>query len=197
MEKVQISDESAVIPLTVIEEKVRAAVAESLELDMEDVHLSSSLFGELGAESLDLLDASFILEREFRIQFPRTDILERATQHFGEDALIINGRVTEFGVKLLRQAMPEVEPEAFQPNMLAMEVAEKITVQSLVRIVTRLLEAKAAFPRQCPNCGSLRVEADVLPELICPQCGESQLLPTGDEIMIQDLKELGGEVETS
>lgn len=178
------------IPQAVVEEKVREAVAESLELEVDEVQLDSSLFEELGAESLDLLDATFILEREFKIQFPRTDILERATQLFGEDTLMVDGVITEFGVKLLRMGMPEVDADEFYAGMPTHEIARKITVQSLVRITTRLLEAKAAYPRECPSCGATCEESAELPELVCPECGETVLLPNGDEIMLDDMQEL-------
>lgn len=77
--------------------KVRKVVAEALEIELEEAHLSASLF-ELGAESLDMLDMAFMLEKEYQIQFPRTDILERAAAHFGEDALVSNGLVTDRGL---------------------------------------------------------------------------------------------------
>ncbi len=178
------------VPQALVEEKVREAIAESLELDVDEVQLDSFLFRELGAESLDLLDATFILEREFKIQFPRTDILERAIQIFGEDTLVVDGVITEFGVKLLRMGMPEVDPEEFYAGMPPYEVANKIAVQTLVRITTRLLEAKAAYPRACPACGATCEESDELPELVCPACGETVLLPNGDEIMLDDMQKL-------
>lgn len=190
MESTNANYEHVSVPISVVEEKVRAAVAESLELEPEEVQLDSELFGDLGAESLDLLDATFILEREFNIQFPRTDILERATQLFGEDTLVVDGLLTEFGAKLLYMGMPEVEEGEFHAGMPIHEIARKITVQSLVRITLRMLEAKGAHPRECPACGATCQESDDLPELVCPECGETVLLPNGDEIMLADMQKL-------
>ena len=182
------------VPAEVVAQKVREVVADALELALDEVELSSSFF-ELGAESLDLLDMAFRLEREFKIQFPRTDILERATEHFGEDALVADGVVTDFGLQLLRRGMPELDPAQLKPDMLAVEVAQMITVQSFVRIVMRLIEAKAEFPRDCPACGATMEESDIMPEFVCPACDEMVPLPSGDEILLQDLIDLTKEPE--
>jgi acyl carrier protein len=171
--------------------KVRQAVANSLEIEVENVHLDHSLVQDLGAQSLDMLDIAFALEREFRIQFPQTDLLQRASSHFGEDALVNeDGFVTDFGLQLLRGGMPEIDPVRLEPPTLAADVIKLITVQTFVRLVLRLIEVKDQFPRKCPLCGSQTIESDVLPEFVCPNCGDTRPLPTGDEVLLGDLLEL-------
>lgn len=169
--------------------KVRTLTAENLELDLEEVQMDSSFF-ELGAESLDLLDVAFALESEYRISFPRTDILERATEHFGEEALVKDGLVTDLGLQLLREGMPELDPDLIKPGLRDTDVAQKITVGSFARITQRLIDAKAAFSRDCPECGSALVESETMPEFECPDCGKIVPVPSGDEILMQDLIDL-------
>ncbi|MDQ3928608.1 MAG: phosphopantetheine-binding protein [Chloroflexota bacterium] len=180
-------DNSEPISEAMVEQKVKEAVARALDLDVEDVQLSSSLIGDLGAQSLDLLDIAFTLEREFNIQFPHTDILERASKRFGDDALVKDGLVTSFGLDLIHKAMPELEPGQLQPKMRAIDVARLITVGSFARIVVRLLEANRDFPRECPNCGTTMNEAANAPELVCPNCKKIVILPSGDDVLFQDL----------
>jgi acyl carrier protein len=177
------------IPSEEVALKVRTLVAENLELDPEDVGMDSSFF-DIGAESLDLLDVAFELESEYRISFPRTDILERATSHFGEDALVKDGLVTELGLELLREGMPELDPELVKPGLRDIDVAQKITVGSFARITQRLIDAKAAFPRVCPDCGGPLAESDLLPEFECGSCGKIVPVPSGDEVLLQDLIDL-------
>jgi acyl carrier protein len=169
--------------------RVRALTAVNLELDVEEVQMESSFF-ELGAESLDLLDVAFALESEYRISFPRTDILARATIHFGEDALVKEGLVTDLGLQLLREGMPELDPDLIKPGLRDTDVAQKITVGSFARITQRLIDAKAAFPRSCPECSSTLLESQALPEFECASCGTIVPVPSGDEILMQDLIEL-------
>lgn len=166
--------------------QVRSVIAEKLELELEEVRLESTFF-ELGAESLDLLDVAFALESEYRISFPRTDILDRATGHFGEDALVRDGLVTDLGLALLREGMPELDPEIIKPGLRDIDVAQQISVASFARITQRLIDAKAAFPRACPDCGATLVESDTMPEFECPGCGKILPLPSGDHILMQDL----------
>lgn len=176
-----------------IEEKVREAVGLALELEPDEFSIDASLFDELAAESLDLLDATFMLEREFNILFPRTDVLQRATQYFGKDTLIKDGLVTEMGVTVLRLAMPEVAPDKFTAGMKSRDVTKVFTVNSLVRITSQLIDAKESVPRPCPKCGAIRTESDVMPELICPECSNTEVLPSGDDVMLNDMERLVAE----
>ena len=168
---------------------VRTLTARNLELDLDEVRMDSSFF-DLGAESLDLLDIAFALESEYRIQFPRTDLLERATEHFGEDALVKDGIVTDLGLQLLREGMPELDPSLIKPGLRDTDVAKQITIGSFARITQRLIDAKAAFPRTCPDCGGTLVESGAMPEFECESCGKIVPVPSGDEILLQDLIDL-------
>src|SRR5262245_51719446 len=100
-----------------IELKVREEIAKSLDIDVDDVQLLSSLQADLGAESLDMLDIAFLLEREFRIEFPRMDLLQRASTHFGDELMMQDGVVTDFGLELIRKGMPEVDPSMIRSGM--------------------------------------------------------------------------------
>ena len=90
---------------------------------------------------------AFMLEKEYRIQFPRADILERAAQHFREEDLVVSGVVTPLGLEMLRRGMPELDPTKFRPGLKAIDVVKMISVGSFARITVRLLEAKAEAPR--------------------------------------------------
>jgi acyl carrier protein len=178
------------VPQSVLEEKVIAAVAKALDLKREEVTLSSSLQDDLGAESLDYLDIAFQLERDFNVQFPRADLLQRASDHFGEDSLVNDGVVTDLGLRLLRKGMPEVDPERFRPGLRAIEVANMFTVWTFVRVLDRLVVAKGQMSRQCPKCSGELVESANLPEFVCASCGHVVPLPSGDAVLYQDLLEL-------
>ena len=171
-----------------VEQRVRETIAQALDIDVGDIKLSSALKADLGAESLDMLDIAFMLEREFRIEFPRMDVLQRATAHFGDDTIMQHDVITDFGLQLLRNAMPELQKDQLRPGMRATEMAGLITVRSFVRIVTRLLEAKQQFSRECPACGQISLEESlVTPEFVCAKCKRVVPLPAGDDILFQDM----------
>ena len=54
--------------------KVTATLAEALNVDNDEVIPGATLQGDLGAESIDLLDIVFRLEREFGIKIPRGEL---------------------------------------------------------------------------------------------------------------------------
>ena len=54
--------------------KVSATLVEALNVDEEEIKPTSTLQGDLGAESIDFLDIVFRLEREFAIKIPRGEL---------------------------------------------------------------------------------------------------------------------------
>src|SRR5436190_16890062 len=57
-----------------IYEKVSATLADSLNVDAEEIRPEATLQGDLGAESIDFLDIVFRLERGFGIKIPREEL---------------------------------------------------------------------------------------------------------------------------
>lgn len=51
-------------------EKLRALIAEQLELDESEVTMESELIDDLGADSLDVVDLVMTIEDEFEIEVP-------------------------------------------------------------------------------------------------------------------------------
>ena len=166
-----------------VEQRVLAVIARAMDRPVSDVKGTSSLELDLGAQSLDYLDIAFALEREFRIQFPRADFMQRASDPFGEENLVKNGVITDLGLRLLAKGMPELDPSALKPGLKVTEVRKMFVVATFIRVVKQLLEAKAAMNRTCPDCGAMMNESQSLPEFICPACNKSVQLPGGDDVL--------------
>ena len=62
-----------------IEQKVKAAVAEQLGVNAEDIKNESSFMDDLGADSLDLVELVMSFENEFGITIPDEDSAELTT----------------------------------------------------------------------------------------------------------------------
>jgi len=170
-----------------VEGRVVAVIARAMDVPVSEVSPSSSLEADLGAQSLDFLDIAFSLEREFRIQFPRTDFLQRAGDHFGEENLVKDGVVTPFGLKLLALGMPEIDPEQLKPGLKITDLQKMFTVATFIRVVRQLLESKTAMDRTCPNCKAEMVESSALPEFVCNACRTVVPVPSGDEVLFRHL----------
>jgi acyl carrier protein len=170
-----------------VEQRVLAVIARAMDRPVSDVKPMSSLEVDLGAQSLDYLDIAFSLEREFRIQFPRADFMQRAGEHFGEENLVKNGVITDLGLRLLGKGMPELDASQLRPGLKVMEVRKMFVVATFIRVVRQLLDAKAAMDRTCPDCGATMNESQSLPEFICPSCGKLVPLPSGDDVLFDHL----------
>ena len=118
-----------------VESRVVAVIARAMDRPISEVSSASSLEEDLGAQSLDFLDIAFSLEREFRIQFPREDFLQRASDHFGEENLAKDGVVTPFGLRLLTLGMPEIDPAQLTPGLKLTELRKMFTVATFIRVV--------------------------------------------------------------
>jgi acyl carrier protein len=126
-------------------EKVRESVVEALGVDEEDVTPSATLFEDLGAESLDLLDIVFRLEKTFGIKIPRSGIQQDILSAEGikEADVLIDGAFTALGAQKLRERMPEIDKDRIYEGFRVDDIPTLFTVQTFVNIVKQVLLEKA------------------------------------------------------
>ncbi len=123
---------------------VQDAFAEALGLDLDEVSYESKIIDDLGAESLDLLDIVFRLERSFDIKIPRGGIETAAKDGLtGDEVYEINGVLTALGLEKLSHAMPEVPREEFTEGLKVAEVPLLFRVATFCRLICHLMEEKA------------------------------------------------------
>ncbi len=121
--------------------KVQDCFVEALGVEPEEVHLEAKIIDDLGAESLDLLDIVYRLERAFGIKIPRGNIESQARQAT-EGEYEIDGVLTELAVAKLKEVMPEVAPEDWKPGMTVKDIPRLFLVATFVNLVQRLLSER-------------------------------------------------------
>jgi len=170
-----------------IERSVIEIVARSLERPVSAVHLNSRFWGDLDAESLDMLDIVYAIEKRFRIRMPRLNLLTRAIALFGEEKIVERGVVTETGLALMRLSMPEVPPDWITPGMRMYDFRRLISVESFVRVVERCIASVGNV--RCDTCGGPTRMANP-PEMAlqCELCHRILDLPSGEQLLVDDLK---------
>ena len=114
-------------------DKIRTALIDALGVDEEDVTPEATLVGDLGAESIDLLDIVFRLEKAFDIKIPRGEL-------FPEDILtdskyVQAGKVTETGLAELRKRMPFANLDDFSKNPVVQDFGNLLKVADMCRFV--------------------------------------------------------------
>jgi acyl carrier protein len=119
-------------------EKVRTTLVDALGVDEEDVTASSSLRNDLGAESIDLLDIVFRLERNFGIKIPRGELFP---ENVSDPELTENGKLTSKGLAELKAKMPYADLSSFEADPDVEKILDLYTVDTLVQYVAGKLAA--------------------------------------------------------
>jgi acyl carrier protein len=119
--------------------KVSATLVEALNVDEEDIKPTSTLQGDLGAESIDFLDIVFRLEREFGIKIPRGELFPESIFQ-GDPELVQDGRVTPKGLQELRAKMPFADLTKFEENPEVGNLSNLFTVDLITRYIQGKLE---------------------------------------------------------
>jgi acyl carrier protein len=158
-------------------ERLAQIVAGSLRIDAQRV-TEDAYLDELGAESLDLAEITMEVEEEFGILLPEKSILQAAEEVVGEGVLVVDGRLTERGLRLLGARLPGLE-SADSTNLSVRDVNHLLLrVGAWVRMIARLMEHT---PRACPRCG-LAFGKQVAGRLTCKGCGLEHDIRSGDEL---------------
>lgn len=121
-------------------EKVQSTLVDALGVDEDDVTPDATLFKDLGAESIDLLDIVFRLERNFGIKIPRGELFP---ENVSDPELTQDGKLTERGLVELKQRMPFADLTEFSANPEVERILDLYTVDMLVQYVASKLAVAA------------------------------------------------------
>lgn len=123
-----------------IYQKVQTTLVDALGVDDDDVQPEATLFGDLGAESIDLLDIVFRLERNFGIKIPRGELFP---ENISDPDLTENGKLTDKGLTEIKQRMPFADLTEFETDPQVDKLMNLYTVDMLVQYVSSKLAATA------------------------------------------------------
>ena len=120
--------------------KVSTTLVEAQNVDEDEIKPTSTLQGDLGAESIDFLDIVFRLEREFGIKIPRGELFPESIFQ-GDPEFVQNGKVTDKGLAELRSKMPFADLKEFEKNPELSHISDLFTVQLIARYIEGKLGA--------------------------------------------------------
>lgn len=115
--------------------KVQEVLVDALGVDNDEVSEQAKVMADLGAESIDILDIVFRLEKTFSIKIPRGEL-------FPEDFLnnpdyVEAGKMTPRGLEQLREAMPHADLAEFERDPDVNKMPDLFTVKTIVNYVQR------------------------------------------------------------
>ena len=113
---------------------VKEALVDALAVDDEDVTPEATLVGDLGAESIDILDIIYRLEKNFGIKIDQAELIPSDlinSPEFKQD----DGKLTSAGVTELRKRLPYANLDAFEKNPLVQNIATVLTVNDMCYLI--------------------------------------------------------------
>jgi acyl carrier protein len=123
---------------------VKEAVVGALGVDDDEVSPDSTLMDDLGAESIDLLDILFRIERSTGVKIQAGDLSEHIQGGVPDDEFSDENEViTDRGFEQLQKVMPQIDVASLKGNLKAETVIMHFTVQNLADMVTERAAAAA------------------------------------------------------
>jgi acyl carrier protein len=125
-------------------EGVRGDIAESLAVPKSEITLESRLVDDLGADSLDLVDIVFTLERKFGINVRETEFNFLTRLDFSSPEVMRDGFLTAPVVDKLADWLPEVAQAPDRAKISPRALFSMITVEAICVVVERRLAVQAS-----------------------------------------------------
>ncbi len=138
--------------------KVVRVLAESLYVEESNLLPTSTLQGDLGAESIDLLEFLFRLENEFGIDIPDNELFPRSILQ-GSSDFVREGILTDQGMSELRSCMPYADLGFLDQKRQLRAITDLFTVDLVARYIAWKLGPAAGTNRNdeisaLPNASS-------------------------------------------
>lgn len=109
----------------------------------EQITMQSGLMQDLGAESVDLLDFSFLIEENFGITIEADEFEQQVRGQISTGVYEVNGRLTDEALEILKKALPEVPAEHFKPGLKKIEIPVILNVAVFVHLIQGKLSAES------------------------------------------------------
>ena len=116
---------------------VQEALVEALAVDEEEVTMEATLVDDLGAESIDLLDIVFRLEKIFSIKIDRSELIPEDL--LSDAQFVVDGKLTASGLEELKKRMPDKDLGDFAKNPMVQNISKILTVADMCTLVENKL----------------------------------------------------------
>jgi acyl carrier protein len=120
-------------------QKIRPLIREVTGMSEEKIQMDSLLMQDLGAESIDLLDLSFLIEETFGVMLEGDEFERQATKRIPGGVYEKDGYLTDEALEELKKALPEVPEEYLKPGLKKIEVPSVLNVAVFVHLIERKL----------------------------------------------------------
>lgn len=114
-------------------EKVRQALVDALSVEEDEVTEEATLTGDLQAESIDVLDIVFRLEKAFNIKISQEELTPRDV--LSNPDYVINRKLNPAGIAALKQRVKHADWSKFEQDPDIDKILSVFTVGTLVNFI--------------------------------------------------------------
>ena len=114
---------------------VKEQLIEALAVDDDQVTPEATLMGDLGAESIDLLDIVYRLEKHFSIKIDRGELVPDDIVNDTQGTYVVDGKLTQLGLQEIKQRIPFADISSLEKNPVVQNLATVLTVQDMCHLV--------------------------------------------------------------
>lgn len=124
-----------------IRDVMRALVADSLALKVDDVKVESRLTDDLGADSLDFIDIIFLIEKKFGVKVREGEFDFVSRLDFSSPKVMREGYLTAEAIEKLKERLPALNQVPDPTKVTPAKLFSLISVETLCLLVERKLNA--------------------------------------------------------
>ncbi len=121
-------------------EKLQGLIRGVLAVKPEEITMDKTLIGDLGAQSIDLLDLSFLIEDTFKITIAPNEFESDVKKSLPGEVFEKDGLLTEAALDELRKRLPEVDQSLLKTGFRKAELPTILTVGVFVHLIQRKME---------------------------------------------------------
>ncbi len=129
--------------------ELRPLIAEVTGTQPDAVRPESVLVEDLGAESIDLVDLSFLIEEKFGIAIEANEFERKVRARIAGGAYEKDGLLTDEALAELKALLPEVDEGKLRRGLRKADLPSLLTVSVFVHLIARKLDEKK---REAPSC---------------------------------------------
>jgi len=118
---------------------VQEQLADALGAELDEVTPEATLMGDLGAESIDLLDIVYRLEKHFSIKIDRGELVPDDIVNDTKGIYVVDGKLTAQGLEEIKKRIPFADLSSLAANPVVQNLATILTVKDMCHLVEQKL----------------------------------------------------------
>lgn len=127
-------------PSTEVLDRVKRILAATLDRQMEEIELGSSLVDDLEAESIDFLDIQFRLEEEFSLEIDDDEIWQGSLD-LSDPRWMVDDRLTPEGLERLKNLQSDYSWDRLGEEVRRSDLPRLITTRTIASFISARLDS--------------------------------------------------------